>query len=164
MDTVAAALLTSWDRQVEILGNIIGLIDEKTRGAKPAPEGWPIAEHLAHIHEVRYGWLNEVAPELAKTLGDTYIRQGDTWVPITDLAEIKSQLDLSAKAIRVAVEEALASGKTQVGPYSSPVFFLQHMIWHEGYHFGLIVLALRNAGAEPTEEWDEEKVWAIWRS
>jgi hypothetical protein len=37
------------------------------------------------------------------------------------------------------------------------------MVWHEGYHAGLILLALRNAGQEPTEEWDEYNIWALWR-
>jgi hypothetical protein len=37
------------------------------------------------------------------------------------------------------------------------------MIWHEGWHVGLIFLALRLAGEEPKQEWEEANVWGEWR-
>jgi uncharacterized damage-inducible protein DinB len=163
MEPLADVLLESWDRQTQILTNLANLIDESTRGAKPAPEGWPISEHLCHVHEVRTGWLNTIDPKRAKELGEVYSQEGNQWIAITDLAEIKRHLAMSAKAVREAVKELLAAGVEKIGPYDHPVYFLQHMIWHEGYHFGLIILALRNAGKEPTEEWEEANVWGLWR-
>ena len=36
--------------------------------------------------------------------------------------------------------------------YDRPVLFLQHMVWHEGYHHGQIKLALKIAGCPLTDE------------
>ena len=157
-------LLQSWDRQTEILTHLADLIDESTKNAKPSPYGWTITEHLAHIHETRYSWLRTVSKPDADTVGEVYENIDGKFIPISDLNEIRNQLGLSAYAVRNAVQTCLENDVAHVGPYSHPIFFLQHMLWHEGYHFGLIVLALRNAGAEPTEDWQEENVWGIWRS
>jgi len=164
MDQLAQAILESWDRQTRIFMNLAGLVDETNRSAKPAPEGWSIDEHLAHVHSCRRGWLAAISPESIKSFGRSYEQiDEETWVPIKDLDEIKRQLNLSGAAIRTYMEEAIEAGTTRVAPYDHPIFFLQHMLWHDGYHFGLIVLALRNAGIEPTEEWEERNVWGIWR-
>lgn len=60
--------------------------------------------------------------------------------------------------------DALGKGVTQFGWYDNPVLFIQHMVWHEGWHIGLIFLALRLAGQEIPEEWEETKVWGEWRT
>ena len=114
-----------------------------------------IAEQLCHVHRVRCGWLGKVSPLHQARVGELS--------PTSELFEIKNQLALSALAVRDATAEALARGTTKFGPYDHPVFFLQHMLWHEGYHFALISLALRNAGAEPSEDWEKTNVWGIWR-
>ncbi len=158
------ALLASWDRHARIMANLAKLIDEKTRNAKASEDGWPIDGHLAHIHHCRMGWVKQVAPEHAEPLGFSYEKAEEGWVVISNLDELRHQLDLSEKAVRNAVEACMREGKAQVGPYSHPVFFLQHMLFHEGYHYGLLILALRNAGVEPNEDWQEANVWGIWRS
>jgi hypothetical protein len=38
------------------------------------------------------------------------------------------------------------------------------MVWHDGWHVGLIFLALRLNGQEPREEWEEPNVWGLWRT
>ena len=38
------------------------------------------------------------------------------------------------------------------------------MVWHDGWHVGLIFLALRLNGQEPPEEWEEPNVWGQWRT
>jgi uncharacterized damage-inducible protein DinB len=163
MQSIADALLDSWDRQTQILKNLTNAIDETTRHAKPAEQSWSIDEHLAHVHETRYWWLSTISKERAKALGDTFVQQGDKYVPIEDLDEIRRQLDVSAKAVRDTLEEAFTSGATKLGPYDHPVLFLQHMVWHEGWHVGLIRLGLVNAGKEPTDEWEEKNIWELWR-
>jgi uncharacterized damage-inducible protein DinB len=156
-------LLESWDRQVQMLGNLAGLVTEPLRTAKPSEDGMTLAEQLCHVHEVRYHWLGKTSPTHQALLGEVLRQVGDDWVPIDNLEEIRNQLSISAKAVRDAVSEAIHEGKIQLGPYDHPIFFLQHMLWHEGYHFALILLALRNAGAEPPEEWQEKHVWRLWR-
>ena len=161
---VTSLLLTSWDRQCQIIDNLAGLVTEEVRHAKPSADGMPLDEQLAHIHEVRWYWLGMVSKEHREGLGDTYKKVGEKYVPINDLDEIKRQIRLSAAAVRKCVSDQLAEGKGEVGPYTSPVMFLQHMLWHDGYHFALILLGLRIAGVEPGEEWEEKNVWGIWRA
>jgi uncharacterized damage-inducible protein DinB len=163
VDTTATVLLESWDRNADIVNRLAAIIDDSVKELKPSDDGWTIAFHLAHMHEVRYSWLNEVSKEHAKVLGDVYYEKDGKWHVIEDLAEIKRQLALSGKVVGDAVRELIASGAGKVGPYDHPIFYLQHMLWHDGWHYGLISLALRLAGKAPTDEWEELNVWGIWR-
>lgn len=156
-------LLESWDRQCKILMNLVGLVNESNKTSKPSPNGWAIFEQLCHVHQVRKHWVGEASKEHAVGLNDLYVKEDDQWKPLQDLTVILGQLELSEKAVRQATESALNAGITKFGPYDHPLFFMQHMIWHEGYHFSLIMLALRNVGIEPSEEWEEEHIWGLWR-
>ena len=163
---VTAALLDSWDRQCRIVNAVATLIDEKNRHALPSEDGWALDKQLAHIHNTRKFWLKMVAPTHAEPLGKSYA--DDQGTPIADVDAIKRYLQESGKAIRAAVEEGLKKGlEPMKGPnatYDNPVLLLQHMIWHEGWHVGLIFLALRLNGQEPQEEWEEPNVWGQWRT
>lgn len=163
-DTALDLILASWDRHSRILANLVGRVSDKNALVQSSGDGSTIAGHLAHIHETRYWWLGQVAPELREPLGEVFRQDGERWIPIDDLNEIKRQLALSSDAVLTAVRSKIEAGASKVGPYSHAIFFLQHMLWHEGYHFGLVVVALRNAGEEPSEEWEEANVWGIWRS
>jgi len=159
---VTEALLDSWDRQCRIVTAVASRIDESNRGLKPSEDGWPLDKQLAHIHLVRRYFLSQLSPERAAALGKTFV---DGWeTPISDLDAIKANLAESGAAIREAVGESLANGVGPAGWYDNPVLYLQHMVWHEGWHVGLIYLALRLGGQEPAEEWDEANVWGEWRT
>lgn len=160
------ALLESWDRQCEIVNNVAGLVTEETRHFKPSEDGWPLYHQLAHMHLVRKGWLNLLSQDRASALPKTFT---DGWTtPIEDLEEIKRALKESEIAIREVMRDHLEKGTQRVegsgGHYDHPVFFLQHMIWHEGWHVGLIFLAFRMNGQELQEEWEEPNVWSKWRT
>ena len=159
---VTAALLDSWDRQCRIVTALAGRVNESNKLAKPSPDGMPLFEQLAHIHLVRKYWLSQLDPDGSERLGKSYTKGWDG--PIEDLDAIKQMLNESATAVRTAVEHALGDSKEKAGFYDNPVLFLQHMIWHEGWHVGLIVLGLRLAGDEPSEEWEETRVWGEWRT
>lgn len=159
---IVDALLDSWDRQCRIVEAVASRIDEGNRDAKPSEDGWPLYHQLAHIHLVRRYWLSQVSPERGKALPETFT---DGWTtPIQDLDEIKASLRLSAQAVRDGFRELMENGTGAVGGYDHPVLFLQHMVWHEGWHVGLIFLALRLNGQEPPEEWEEPNVWGQWRT
>lgn len=160
---VKEILLESWDRDTRILNSLATLITEENRKAKPSPDGMSLDEQLAHIHTVRQGWLHAISPEHEKVTENVYVQQGVHWVMIDDLQKIKDQVEISGQAIRQAMSDLIDSGATRVGPYEHPIFFLQHMVWHEGWHVGLIFLALRLNGQEPEEAWEERNVWGIWR-
>lgn len=159
---IASALLDSWDRQCRIVNSVASLVDEKNRQVKPSEDGWALDAQLAHIHQVRRYWLSQFAPERAKDLIKTV---GDDWeTPIDDLQKIKAALLASGMAVREAVRERLGPDLQPSGAYENPVLFLQHMVWHEGWHVGLLFLGLRLAGQDPTEEWSEAHVWGEWRT
>ena len=162
---VTEALLDSWDRQCRIVEAVASLIDESNRHLKPSEDGWSLDRQLAHMHNTRKFWLSQVAPERAATLGRAY--SDDQGTPIADLDAIKSHLKASGMAVREAVREGLAQGGPMAGEnvtYDNPVLLLQHMVWHDGWHVGLIFLGLRLNGQEPPEEWEEPNVWGLWRT
>ncbi len=159
------ALLDSWDRQCQIVNSVATLIDEDNRHIQPSEDGWPIDRHLAHMHGVRRFFLSQVAPEHASSLISASADNQGT--PLDDLDAIKACLKASEHAVRNTVEDALKSGgpmKSENVTYDNPVLFLQHMVWHDGWHIGLIFLALRLNGQEPLEEWEEPNVWGHWRT
>lgn len=160
---VVREFLLSWERHCHILNNVASQVGEGESRLKAATDRAPIYEQLCHIHEVRCWWLSKVSPPHAASLGEVYTQQGNTWIPITDLDEIRRQLSLSANTVREAVQELIEAGAEQVGPYSHPVHFLQHMLWHEAGHYSTIMLALHIGGKEPSEEWEEANVWSVWR-
>ncbi len=162
---VTEALLDSWDRQCKIVEAVASRIDESNRHAKPSEDGWPLDYQLAHIHNVRRFWLSQVAPERS---ADLVRALTDDDKPLADLEAIKGHLVQSGRAVGEAMREALSKGCSPMVSehvtYDNPVLFLQHMVWHEGWHVGLIFLGLRLAGQEPSEEWEEPHVWSQWRT
>ncbi len=156
------ALLDSWDRQCRIVDSVASLINESNYAAKPSADGWPLSIHLAHMFRVRKYWLSQFSPAHVEGLEKLPVE--DYEVPLANLDEIRAYLKASAKAVRDSVEQALRNGTGASGGYDHPTLFLQHMIWHEGWHVGLIFLGLRLAGQEPQEEWEEPNVWGQWRT
>ena len=157
--TLLEVLLESWDRQCRILTAVSSLVTAETRHLRPSPESWSLDEQLAHIHECRRFWLGQIAPSfggpLAKADGSG------------SLEDIQACLEASSRAVRDAVADAVEQGrefKTKNVTYDHPVLFLQHMIWHEGWHVGQILLAFRANGQEVPEEWEEPNVWSHWRT
>jgi len=163
--TLAEMLVDSWRRQSRCLSNLFDLITPELAGAKPSEDGWSLSEQYCHLIECRVSWLKHASGG-KEIPGDVclYTEQGGKWHASTDLALIREQLNLSEDAVAAWLTKTLKDGAGAAGPYDNPVLYLQHMIWHDGYHAGLIILALRRAGAEPTDEWDETNIWSNWRT
>jgi uncharacterized damage-inducible protein DinB len=162
---LAADLLDSWDRQSKIVNSVASLIDDSNRHVKPSEDGMSLDRQLSHMHGVRRYFLSQVAPEYAANLTSASADKEGT--PLADLDQIKACLNESAKAVRDAVQEGVKKGGPMAGGnvvYDNAVLFLQHMVWHDGWHVGLIFLALRLNGQEPLEEWEEPNVWGLWRT
>ena len=163
---ITDALLDSWDRQCRIVEAVTTLIDEKNRNVKASEGGMSLDQQLAHMHNTRRFFLSQVAPDQAEGLTTAYADRDGT--PLADLQAIKNCLKASGPAVRDAVREGLANGVAPMSSehvtYHNPVLFLQHMVWHDGWHVGLIFLALRLNGQEPPEEWEEPNVWGLWRT
>lgn len=154
-------LLDSWSRNCKILDSVCTLLTEENKSLRPSPSSWTLDRQLAHVHNTRTYFLSQIAPEFVTDFDEI---ADDSDLP---LSELKMALDSSGKAVGAALASGLAAGGPMQGgyvTYENPVLFVQHMIWHEGWHAGQIFLALRENGQEPTEDWEEANVWGVWRT
>jgi uncharacterized damage-inducible protein DinB len=148
------ALLDSWDRNNTILVNLLRALPEGGLQAR-AMEGSPsIAEMFTHIHFVRLVFVLEDAPEFARSLPEK------EWAAERDPDRIAQMLNDSAKVVRDAVKNGVEAGRDMKLHYDHPIFMLQHMIWHEGYHHGQMKLALKVAGLPMTDQEAGPVTWA----
>jgi len=149
-------LLDSWDRNNTILLNLLRALPEGGLAAK-AMEGSPsIAELFTHIHFVRLIFVHEDAPEFAKELPK------EEWVAEVDAGCIERMLRESASAVRDAIKNRVETGREMNVHYDHPILFLQHMIWHEGYHHGQIKLAFKASHRPLTDEIAGPLTWDVW--
>lgn len=133
-------ILDSWDRNNRILVNLLHALPPGTLPLRAMESSPSIAEMFTHIHFVRLVFLTEDVPDLARPLPP------HEWVDETDPGRIAAQLNDSAEAVRNAVANRIRSSRAMDTHYDHPLLFLQHMIFHEGYHHGQIKLTLKLAG------------------
>lgn len=150
------ALLDSWDRNNTILLNLLRALPEGGLEAR-AMEGSPsIAQLFTHIHYVRLVFVLEDAPEFAREMTK------EEWAAERDPGRIANMLNDSAKAVRDAVRAKVLAGAEMNLHYDHPILFLQHMLWHEGYHHGQMKLALKLAGRPITDKEAGPLTWSVW--
>jgi uncharacterized damage-inducible protein DinB len=165
-DGLLDALLDSWDRNNTILLNLLRAFPEDALEAK-AMEGSPsIAVQLSHMHSTRLFFINQTAPEFGKDLTQLFRQEGENRLAERNLERIAEGLEASAKAVRDAVQHRLETGREMKGKnvaYDHPILLLQHLLWHEGYHVGQMMLGLKAMGQPMTEEQTEPAIWGVWR-
>ncbi len=150
------ALLDSWDRNNTILINLLHALPGgglKTRAMEDSPS---VTELFAHIHYVRLVFISEDAPEFFTELPEK------EWRAEPDPVRMEQMLNESARAVRDAVKSRVEEGRQMDLHYDHPLLFLQHMIWHEGYHHGQIKLALKLAGHPISNAQAGPISWGIW--
>ena len=148
--------MDSWDRSNTILLNLLHIIPAdglEVRGMEGSPS---IAETFTHIHYVRLVFLLEDTPEFAKKMPEK------EWLGERDAGRIAQMLNESCDAVREAVKSRMEAGTAMNLHYDHPILFLQHMIWHEGYHHGQIKLALKLAGRPITNKEAGPGTWGVW--
>lgn len=150
------AVFDSWARNNRILIGLLGALPPGCHDARVMATSPSVIEMFAHIIYVRLIFLFEAAPEYA---GPHHARD---WLRETDPGRLGTGLDSSARAVRDAVEGRLRSGQPMQQHYDHPLLFLQHMIWHEGYHHGQIKLALKVAGQPLDDDRIGPLTWSIW--
>jgi uncharacterized damage-inducible protein DinB len=149
-------ILDSWDRNNTILVNLLRAVPKSGLEAR-AMEGSPsVAEMFTHMHYVRLIFLSEDVPELARPLPE------EEWRKERDPDRIAAMLNESARAVREAVKDRVETGQEMKEHYDHPILFLQHMVWHEGYHHGQIKLALKSAGKALDDEEVGPVTWDVW--
>ena len=128
-------LLDSWDRNQTILINLLKAIPPALLEAKALASSHSVAQMFAHIHYVRLVLISENAPEWSRE------RPDQEWTSETDPQRLEQMLNDSGIAVRQVVKATFEGRKALPVHYGHPLFFLQHMLWHEGYHHGQIKLA-----------------------
>ncbi len=149
-------ILDSWDRNNRIMVNLLRALPPDGHEARAMPTSPSVAVMFAHIVYVRLIFVCECAPEW----GPTDAPEG--WLSETDPQRLAAGLDSSARAVRDAVENRLQHGKPLEQHYDHPLLFLQHMIWHEGYHHGQIKLALKLNGHPLQDDEIGPLTWDLW--
>lgn len=152
-------LLDSWHRQCACIDNLASLLNDDLLRVKPSEDGWELADHLRHLNRSRLYWLGMATGGSWEDLSHLF----EDSAPSYDLAQLRSNLASSQATLSTWLRENLDKEGT-AGPYDHPVLFLQHMMWHEGWHAGLIMLGLRLAGHEPSDEWEDPNIWGKWRN
>ena len=149
-------LLDSWDRNNTVLINLLRVLPEGGLEARAMAGSPSVAEMFTHIHHVRLVFVSEDAPEFATTM------PAEEWNPERDAARIAQMLNQSAKTVRDAVKGRVEANQDMDLHYDHPILFLQHMIWHEGYHHGQIKLALKVAGTPLRNVEAGPITWRVW--
>lgn len=150
-------LLDSWDRNNAVLLGLLGALPDGGLQARAAEGSPTVAEMFSHMHFVRLAFVSDTAPECASEVPKT------EWAAERDAAVIAKQLNESAAVVRRAVESRVKAGRNLDRAYAHPIHFMQHMVWHEGYHHGQIKLALKAIG-RPLSDRDAGPVtWAHWK-
>lgn len=155
-DTLLAALLDSWRRNNTILVNLLRALPDGGLEARAIPDSPSVGQMFTHIHYVRLAFLSEDAPEFAQELPVT------EWDEEPDPDRIARMLNESAEAVGNAVRSKIVAGQDMDLHYDHPILFLQHMLWHEGYHHGQIKLALKATGHAITDKKAGPVTWGVW--
>jgi uncharacterized damage-inducible protein DinB len=152
-----AVLLDSWDRNHRILVNLLRALPPGGLEARVMPTSPTVAQMFTHMHYLRLVFLSEDAPDLAAPVPTREWIEGEC-----DAGLIADELDYSAKAVRDAVRTLIQNNRPMNIHYDHPLLYLQHMIWHEGYHHGQIKLALKIAGHPFDDEEIGPLTWDLW--
>jgi uncharacterized damage-inducible protein DinB len=150
------ALLDSWDRNNTIVVNLLRAVPEGALNTRAMTGSPSVGEMFMHVHYVRLVFVSEDAPEFARELPEK------EWAVEHDRDRLAQMLNDSAKAVRAVVKSRVEKGQATEIHYDHPILFLQHMIWHEGYHHGQIKLVLKLAGRAITNEEAGPVTWRVW--
>lgn len=150
------ALLDSWDRNNTILVNLLRALPKDSLELKATESSPSMAQLFTHIHYVRLVFISEDAPDFPVEVPK------QEWQAERDPNRIAQMLNGSAKAVREVVQSRIESDRDMILHYDHPILFLQHMIWHEGYHHGQIKLALKLTGHTLVDEKAGPLTWGVW--
>jgi len=150
------ALVESWDRNNTILVNLLRAVPKGGLEARVMQGSPSVAQMFTHLHYVRLVFVAEDVPECA-----VEVPKGE-WVTELDPDRMAEMLNESAKVVRDAITARVKTRQEMNIHYDHPILFLQHMIWHEGYHHGQIKLALKLAGRAISDDEIGRVTWGVW--
>lgn len=151
------ALLDSWDRNNKIQLGLLRDLPEGGLEAKAIGSEASVGQVLSHICYIRLVHTFEDAPEHS-----TFVPQ-EEWAKENDRGRLAQLLAESAATVRKAVKQRLLDGRQMDLHYDHPLLMIQNLLWHEGYHYGQIKLALKQSGIPITDDQDAGQLpWIIW--
>jgi uncharacterized damage-inducible protein DinB len=150
------AVLDSWRRNNTILLNLLRAVPEGGLEARAMAGSPTVGEMFMHMQYCRLIFLSEDTPEFAGALPE------GEWRSERNRDRMAAMLEDSARRVREAVKDRIESGREMKEHYDHPLLFLQHMVWHEGYHHGQIKLALKAAGMALDDEEIGPVTWDVW--
>lgn len=154
--SVLEALLDSWDRNNRIVTNLLNVIPAGGLEARATPGSPTVAALFMHFHYVRLVFIEENTPEFGPEVPT------DEWGIEPDRDRLTRMLNDSAQAVRDVVKASVTTGRAMDLHYDHPILFLQHMLWHEGYHHGQIKIALKLAGVPLADDVIGPLSWSVW--
>ena len=131
-------IIETWEINNKIDLYLLNAIEEDHLSSISSSKGRSVAEHFAHMHNVRLMWLKEAMPELLTTV-EKIEKENIT------KKNLVAQLIKSGSAISKMIERALEEGKLK-GFKPHPTAFLGYIISHESHHRGQIILCLKQSG------------------
>jgi uncharacterized damage-inducible protein DinB len=143
-------IIETWEINNQIDLYLLNAIEEDHLSSISSSKGRSVAEHFAHMHNVRLMWLKEAMPELLTTV-EKIEKENIT------KENLVAQLIKSGCAISKMIERALEEGKLK-GFKPHPTAFLGYIISHESHHRGQIVLCLKQSG-HPV---DKKILFGLW--
>ena len=150
-------VLDSWDRNNEILINLLEAIPQGGLEARATETSPTVGQMFAHLHHERMVSVQEEAPEAA---GDVPRVE---WADERDPARIAEMLRDSGERVGRAVRGRVEAGEEMDLSYDHPILLIQLLIFHEAYHHGQIKLALKVAGLALGDDVAGPRTWAVWR-
>jgi uncharacterized damage-inducible protein DinB len=164
--TVTDAILETWRRNTEVLTNILQALPEGGIDAMDTGGKWTVAHHLADMQGATLEWLKASAPSFVVGLEELYFDDPSSsagWGAERDVPKIIAAFQASSVAVENAVRHHLETNEAFGEVYAHPIFFLQHMIWHQAYHMGQIVWALKQSEMRFSDEQTFEMIWKVLR-
>lgn len=131
-------IVETWEIHNRINLYLLNSIEESHLSSISLTKGRTVAEHFAHIHNVRLMWLKSGMPELL----DSVVKIEKENITKNLLI---NQLNQSGIAISKMIEKAVSDGKLK-GFKPHLTAFLGYIISHESHHRGQITLCLKQSG------------------